>query len=716
MENKHIEDSFSFVDSSEFMLSWTPSGAKSSNENKRKRSKSTQEFLDMFNTPNNQSTVFPDKSVNKSKQKKIKLNKDVSDVLGILAKVKQGNKTKARIKGRNEKDNKKPHQKIKQLHSSKTLVNIKNSKPVKAEVPKKKINLNKPASSTVFNRLTKKDKIKKEYCSDTIKNPPLKPVNKPMDTVIEDVKKENSKSRRALKKEELAYKLRRTSINVDTLIQAKKEFDESKKSKKQHETQLSSFKVKKISKCIQTMSLENSKKKFIEELQKKNDQLKNIIKDKDMKIEEHRVEKESIKMKIEDHKSIIDDKEYLIQAQNNELQLMNSKIHELLEKIKEAENQRAIRNLEVQGLKGNIRTFCRIKPKTRYTNENPFIKREAVKLIKNKKEKRKTSKTRKSAKTQSNYSDYLKVIKQGDRPKMITFIEFDKKGKEKNYFFDRVYTENSTQQEIYNEFAEYIESVYDGNKIVIFAYGQSGSGKTYTLQGNYSNPGILPQALAHLLQQREKHGSLVEMGHLDISVLEIYNDSLNDLLSSGSKDITLSMNKNGRLTFKNLLSKSINTHSDIDDVINISAKNRNVDMTMFNSESSRSHCIYRICVSSKDLDGNIRKGLLNIIDLAGCEKFTDNHPDPVKQAKIQKEAKFINKSLTTLRRILKIKKENRINGTNKLLPSRETKLTRVIQDCIDDEDAVTLMMINICQEDVNFQQTKDTLSFSVINV
>lgn len=407
----------------------------------------------------------------------------------------------------------------------------------------------------------------------------------------------------------------------------------------------------------------------------------------------------------------------IIEEKDEEIKSLKSKLEELVTKLIENENQRKALNMELQQTKGNIRIFCRIKPKAHYSDlaedsrpANPDVRR-IVKI--------KTGKMAKKIKeTASPHLAhdicYIEVPEQGDNPRLLSIVDPDT-SKKRNFFFDRVFVDADKQPTVFSEFEGYITAAYDGGRIVIFAYGQTGSGKTYTLQGSPADPGILSRALDQLVAMKNRDEKLLGKIEISLSVLEIYNEKLIDLLDGNKKDINI-MVKNNTVQLSNLSKVEIVSQTQLDQLIQTAAANRNVEKTAFNDESSRSHCIYRIKISKTDFDGKKTKGLLNIIDLAGCERFSDDIEDPLKLKKIQTEANFINKSLTTLGRILRIRKENRVNACNKTLPIRETKLTRVLQDCMDDEQAVTLMIVNICQDENNFSQTRETLNFSVINV
>lgn len=374
-----------------------------------------------------------------------------------------------------------------------------------------------------------------------------------------------------------------------------------------------------------------------------------------------------------------------------------STIREALE-VSEAQRMSVLNQL--QEVRGNLRIYCRIRP-VKETEER------VVSLI---------GKTNKEI----NYT--------GDS---------SKRGKPYIYHFDRVFGENSAQDEVFQEVEPFIQSMLDGKRVSIFAYGPTGSGKTHTLEGINKNSdclsetsGSMPRSLAIIVDWIIKHNLFSEpSNHLELtlSCLEIYNEQLRDLLSEDKVDqeIQIMFNK-GKVILPDIVKRRIETVADALEAIRLSSKRRQTEATAWNSQSSRSHSIYRITVSKK-IDGT-ETGLLNIIDMAGSEKNSSDvnsrdggmsnsknaaaHSGNDRLKKIQKEANFINKSLTTLGRIIRLIKQQRTMGLKEgCIPYRESKLTRLLQDCIGG-DAQTLMIVNINPSMKSAGQTKETLNFA----
>jgi hypothetical protein len=399
-----------------------------------------------------------------------------------------------------------------------------------------------------------------------------------------------------------------------------------------------------------------------------------------------------------------DHKKYKQEAEcmklKSQVDCTNNTLCTLKEELKKSEQLRMVNLAQIQELRGNLRVFCRLKPIG---------------------------------------SDEERVIDCIDKyRKELQFVnEPSKKSKPMTYFFDYVFDESVSQADIFREVFDYIQTTLDGKRVSIFAYGPTGSGKTFTLEGVNGKEstitdlaGILPRSLAFILEKIMKINSIAEpQDHLEVNIscLEIYNERLNDLLGplKGDEEVKILMDK-GRVVLPDIEKPTINSVSDALDIIRQSSRKRQTEATAWNSKSSRSHSIYRITIVKKSSGQEM--GLLNIIDMAGSEKSSaDLQPKDSfssgskshlniaavdKAKKIQKEANFINKSLTTLGRIIRLIKQQRVMGLKEMcIPYRESKLTRMLQDCIGG-DAQTLMIVNINPSSKSASQTRETLTFS----
>jgi len=213
----------------------------------------------------------------------------------------------------------------------------------------------------------------------------------------------------------------------------------------------------------------------------------------------------------------------------------------------------------------------------------------------------------------------------------------------------------------------------------IFAYGQTSSGKTYTMLGTDKDPGITLLALSDIFHAIRHDAS--RKYALFISYIEIHNEVINDLLDETRANLRIVDTKDQGPVVKGCTQQAVKTPQDVIQLLLAGEKLRKVSETHSNERSSRSHAIFRIFIQSQaraDKHGKILSSVLNLVDLAGSESSTniDDHNG------VQiKEAKHINQSLLCLGRVmlsLSSKKQKR-KGAQGYIPYRDSKLTRILQ-------------------------------------
>lgn len=280
----------------------------------------------------------------------------------------------------------------------------------------------------------------------------------------------------------------------------------------------------------------------------------------------------------------------------------------------------------------------------------------------------------------------------------------------KQFTFDSVYDWNSRQKDLYEEtFRALVESVLDGFNGTIFAYGQTGTGKTFTMQGVKSDPelrGIIPNSFEHIFQhisRSENQQYLVRA-----SYLEIYQEEIRDLLAKDqSKRLELKERPDTGVYVKDLSSFVTKSIKEIEHVMNVGDKNRSVGATNMNLHSSRSHAIFIITIecSQVGLDGenHIRVGKLNLVDLAGSERQSKTGAEGERL----KEATKINLSLSALGNVISAL----VDGKSSHIPYRDSKLTRLLQDSLGG-NAITVMVANVGPASYNFDETVTTLRWA----
>ena len=201
-------------------------------------------------------------------------------------------------------------------------------------------------------------------------------------------------------------------------------------------------------------------------------------------------------------------------------------------------------------------------------------------------------------------------------------------GGTKQFSFDAVFSENVSQRKIYDTCAApVVQSVLDGYNGTVFAYGQTGAGKTHTMEGVPADKelrGIIPNAFQHIFDHVSLKGS-DETYLVRASYFEIYNEEIRDLLSSNPKaSLELKESVDSGVYVKGLTSNVVKSFGEIDHVMQLGKKNRSVASTLMNAGSSRSHSVFSIivecCVKDANGEDHIRVGKLNLVDLAGSER------------------------------------------------------------------------------------------------
>ncbi|XP_005108306.1 kinesin-like protein KIF3B [Aplysia californica] len=280
----------------------------------------------------------------------------------------------------------------------------------------------------------------------------------------------------------------------------------------------------------------------------------------------------------------------------------------------------------------------------------------------------------------------------------------------KKFTFDSVYNWNSKQRDLYDEtFYDLVDSVLQGFNGTIFAYGQTGTGKTHTMQGSKASKeewGVIPNSFEQIFQhisQSQNQQYLVRA-----SYLEIYQEEIRDLLSKDqTKRLELKERTDTGVYVKDLSSFVTKSVKEIEHVMNVGNNNRSVGATNMNLHSSRSHAIFIVTIecSEEGADGenHIRVGKLNMVDLAGSERQSKTGATGERL----KEATKINLSLSTLGNVISAL----VDGKSTHIPYRDSKLTRLLQDSLGG-NARTVMVANIGPASYNYDETLTTLRYA----
>ncbi|EFO61016.1 Kinesin-16 [Giardia lamblia P15] len=316
------------------------------------------------------------------------------------------------------------------------------------------------------------------------------------------------------------------------------------------------------------------------------------------------------------------------------------------------------------------------------------------------------------------------------------------------FTFDRVFGPSTTQEEIFNSYVkDTVELVLQGINSTIFTYGQTSSGKTYTMVGGSSPQtlGIVPRAVVKIfdliaLQSGDKtipySHELAEKEHLQISAqngdllrirrkyllwvsyMQIYNESINDLLSQDpTKDIKVRENSKNETFCDGLTEHICKTPADILRLVQRGNSVRSTELTRMNELSSRSHAILSIAVEQaiqvKNTSDRLSEPMevfkmakLNLVDLAGSERVSQSKVDGQRL----EEAKRINSSLTVLGNVISALIAQS-QGKRSHIPYRDSKLTRVLQDSLGG-NCISVLCTNISPASSCFQESLNTLKFA----
>ncbi|ORX82019.1 kinesin-domain-containing protein [Anaeromyces robustus] len=262
----------------------------------------------------------------------------------------------------------------------------------------------------------------------------------------------------------------------------------------------------------------------------------------------------------------------------------------------------------------------------------------------------------------------------------------------------------SDNKELYNRCVkDVVMASMEGLNGTVFAYGQTASGKTYSMMGVENQPGIIPQAVDDSKGDREFL--------LRVSYMEIYNEQIQDLLSPETTNLRIFEDRRRGIYVSPLKEEIVTSAKQVMRIIQKGETNRHISTTDYNKHSSRSHTIFQMIIESKSQSSSIRssKGSFysqkgssdsNLIDLSGSEKATSD-------ADRRKEGAFINKSLLTLGNVIsKLTEEKRGH-----IPYRDSKLTRILQSSLSGNAKISVIC-TISPAGINADESHNTLNFA----
>eukprot|EP00835_Amoeboradix_gromovi_P004875 NODE_411_length_9170_cov_0.431154.p1 type:complete len:588 gc:universal NODE_411_length_9170_cov_0.431154:3425-1662(-) len=287
-------------------------------------------------------------------------------------------------------------------------------------------------------------------------------------------------------------------------------------------------------------------------------------------------------------------------------------------------------------------------------------------------------------------------------PGIVEFQSNQIKVKDKSFTFDHVFGTESTQNQIFDNISSNIDAIIDGYNSTIFVYGQTSSGKTFTMQGIPEMTelrGIIPNTFAYIFNKIKELNSQFL---IRCSFLELYNEDLHDLLLKDKPVLELKEYPDKTVYVKDLTSVPVHSPEDMDKLMKTGNMLRSVASTNMNDESSRSHCVFTVTVEQLMDNQTVKVGKLNLVDLAGSERQSKTGATGDRL----KEGAKINLSLSNLGNVISSLVENKPH-----VPYRDSKLTRLLQDALGG-NSKTIMIATISPADYNYEETLSTLKYA----
>ncbi|KAJ6853397.1 kinesin-like protein KIN-14H [Iris pallida] len=371
--------------------------------------------------------------------------------------------------------------------------------------------------------------------------------------------------------------------------------------------------------------------------------------------------------------------------QKKMIQDLQSRITDAENQIVDGEKLRKKLHNTILELKGNIRVFCRVRPAIPdsdiHDTEGPVV----------------------------SYPTSTEALGRG--------IDLMHNAQKYSFTFDKVFTHEASQEAVFVEISQLVQSALDGYKVCIFAYGQTGSGKTYTMMGTRDTPeqkGLIPRSLEQIFETSQSLQTQGWKYKMQASMLEIYNETIRDLLSPNrpgshepsaapSKQYTIKHDSNGNTHVSDLTIVDVCSIREVSFLLQQAAQSRSVGRTQMNEQSSRSHFVFTLRISGVNESTEQQvQGVLNLIDLAGSERLARSGATGDRL----KETQAINKSLSSLSDVIFAiaKKEDHV-------PYRNSKLTYLLQPCLGG-DSKTLMFVNISPEASSAGESISSLRFA----
>ncbi|XP_023291597.2 kinesin-like protein KIF18A [Lucilia cuprina] len=267
--------------------------------------------------------------------------------------------------------------------------------------------------------------------------------------------------------------------------------------------------------------------------------------------------------------------------------------------------------------------------------------------------------------------------------------------------YDRVYDTDTTNMQIFEECtAPLVDSVLNGYNCSVFVYGATGAGKTFTMLGSTTSPGLTFLTMRDLFDKIESQSD-VRKFDVGVSYLEVYNEQVMNLLTK-TGPLKLREDSNG-VVVSGLVLKPIYSAEELLELLALGNSNRTQHPTDANAESSRSHAVFQVHIRITDRKtGTKRMVKLSMIDLAGSERAASTKGIGIRF----KEGASINKSLLALGNCI-----NKLADGLKHIPYRDSNLTRILKDSLGG-NCQTLMVANVSMSSLTYEDTYNTLKYA----
>ncbi|KAJ0971153.1 hypothetical protein J5N97_019112 [Dioscorea zingiberensis] len=271
-----------------------------------------------------------------------------------------------------------------------------------------------------------------------------------------------------------------------------------------------------------------------------------------------------------------------------------------------------------------------------------------------------------------------------------SFVFKDEKEEDLPFCFDRVFYQDSAQADVYEFLAlPIVQDTVKGLNGTIITYGQTGAGKTYSMEGlgildcDENKKGLLPRVVDGIfecIKSSPEHSNCT----VKLSMVEIYMEKVRDLFDLSKDNIQIKENKSQGIMLSGTTEMSILNPAEALKFLFRGISNRAVGETQMNVSSSRSHCVYMFSIQQESaLDKRVKSGKLILVDLAGSEKVEKTGAE----GRVLEEAKNINKSLSSLGNVINAL----TNGRGNHIPYRDSKLTRILQDSLGGNSRTALL-------------------------